>query len=230
MSDQFNEISDEMTLNQFRDEMQHRVVKYGSRSRAVKEAVRFARRQKDPEFYRVAMDKVHAQEQYRREVEGPSRWERIMDFLNMGSLREVIVVLMLVGVTCASIEMFRGSSRGSDAQAAVDIDRLASRLGFDLDAPAVQVRQAAAGHALPASAAKPNTKVPPAASSATRAAGPAAETALEERLAARLEKTLAASSVKREAVQAAVQELLLSDEFVGRLATAIQGRLKQESK
>ena len=94
----------ETSIETFRDEMQHRVVKYPLRSRPVKEALRYAKSHEDPAFHRVASDKIHAQKQFEREMFGPGKFERITDFLTLGSLREVFVMMLLVVCGIAGVE------------------------------------------------------------------------------------------------------------------------------
>ena len=129
------ELNKDTTIDQFRDEMQRRIVKYHPSSRPVREAVRFARRHEDPAYYRIAVDKVTAQKQYRREVFGPSRLEKALDLLNFGAPREVIVTLLLivVGVACVEALKYFSSPPEGPVYSELDIDALADRLGIRID-------------------------------------------------------------------------------------------------
>lgn len=135
-------IDAETTLEQFREEMQHRVVKYPLNSRPVKEALRFAKTHEDPAFYRIASDKIHAQRQFQRELYGPGRFERLVDFMALGSLREVVVTLVLVAIGVAGLDGVRRWSRPEPIESAVanlDLDTLAKRLGIALETNRLQV-------------------------------------------------------------------------------------------
>jgi hypothetical protein len=125
-------LNTETTVDQFRDEMQHRVVKYPLNSRPVKEALQFAKKHEDPAFYRVASDKVHAQRQFQRELYGPGKLERLVDFFTLGSLREVVVTLILVVLVLLAFDSTESLLSGDPAQAygEVDVDVLAERMGF----------------------------------------------------------------------------------------------------
>lgn len=130
-------LDDTTTIDQFREEMQHRVVKYALNSRPVKEALRFAKRHDDPAFYRIAADKIHAQRQFQRELYGPSRMERLVDFIALGSLREVVLTLVLVGggvVGLDVVKRFMLKEPDSELYANMDVDELATRLGIALEA------------------------------------------------------------------------------------------------
>lgn len=128
-------LTKETTFGQFREEMQHRVVKYPLNSRPVKEALRFAKKHKDPAFYRVASDKIHAQRQFQRELHGPGRVERLVDFVSLGSLREVVITLLLVSAGVMSLEGGKRflSPPDQELYEHMDIDELASALGVALD-------------------------------------------------------------------------------------------------
>lgn len=159
-------LDNDITLQQFREEMQHRVVKFPLNSRPVKDAMRFARQHTDPAFYRVAADKVHAQRQFRRELYGPSRWERVVDFVSLGSLREVILTLMLVGGGVASLETGRyllHADPDAALYANMDVDELATRLGIALEQQTEQTeRDGQGGEAVgPAADGGPKVTAPP---------------------------------------------------------------------
>jgi hypothetical protein len=215
------ELSDDLTLPQFRREMQHRVVKYRLNSRPVREALLFAKRHPDPQFYRVATDKINAQRQFQREVNGPGKLELLVDLLRAGSLREVLLTLALVVAACVAIEYVRAPARSAGAAASIDLDRLARRLGYDLEsAPSVSRRptDGAASRAAPL-AADPSQRAPVAA--ASPAAAPGAEAGLEEQIVERLRQALGDSHSSEE-IKAALNELLMSGEFVDQLAAKIQ--------
>lgn len=129
-------LSPEMTLEQFCDEMQHRVVRHPVGSRAVREAMQFARQQQNPEYYRIAADKIHAQRQFQREMFGPSRLERILEFFSMGSLREIGVTVALIVAGVSGVEVARRWFAVPPEQEAIlkmDVDELADRLGLLLE-------------------------------------------------------------------------------------------------
>ena len=201
MADNLLTFDEHTTVTQFRDEFQHRIVKYPIHSRPVKEARRFARRHTNPEFHRIAEDKVHAQAQHRRELNGPSRWERAVDFLNGGSLREIGVTLALVTVACLGIETTRawfGARRAPAQVSDAEVERLAKRMGFYL---VDQVCQS-----------PPPKTAPPA----------------PERIAAASEE---ADRLLAETIQAAVDEALAKarlDEAVSRHLERQLGELKAE--
>jgi hypothetical protein len=126
-------LSPEMSLEQFCDEMQHRVVRHPIGSRVVREAVQFARQQKNTEFYRIAADKVHAQRQFQREMFGPTRLERILEFCSMGSLREIGITVALIVAGVSGVEVARRSFAvppEHEAISRMDVDELADRLGL----------------------------------------------------------------------------------------------------
>ena len=125
-------LNDDLNVDQFREEMQHRVVRYPLLSRPVKEAVRFAKRHSDPAFYRIASDKVHAQRQFQRELYGPSRMERLVDFLSLGSLKEVGVMLMLVVGGVVGLDFAKRAMHGhpdEDLYAQMDVDAASRSTG-----------------------------------------------------------------------------------------------------
>lgn len=126
-------LDNDMSLAEFRDEMQHRVVKYPLRSKAVREAVRFARRNPDTDFYRVAIDKIDAQKQFHHRRYGPSWPQRVADFLG-GTPREAAVPLLVVVVALLGMRL-TGVWRSDEAEmvANIDVDRLAERMGFYID-------------------------------------------------------------------------------------------------
>ena len=128
-------LTSELSLEQFREEMQHRVVRYPLRSRPVKEAVRFAKGHEDPAFYRIASDKIHAQRQFQRELHGPSRLERLVDFFTLGSLKEVVVTLLLVAAGVVGLDVAQRvmSDPDQEMMAKMDVDALAARLGLALE-------------------------------------------------------------------------------------------------
>lgn len=134
----------DMTIPQFRDHMQMLVIKYHPRSRIVKEAVRFARLREDPTYYRIAIEKVHAQEQFRREAFGPTWGEWVSELLNVTSMRDVAFTLVLVAVAIGGIELVksRWNQRPYPATADVDVERLAERMGFyindEVKAPTIE--------------------------------------------------------------------------------------------
>ena len=137
-------IDPNINFEQFSAEMQHRVVKYPLHSLAVREALKFARKHKDPDFYRIAANKVHSQRQFQRELYGPSKWERFVDYFSLGSLREVVVMLVLVVAGIMGIEATQGLFSTASSSASfenMDVDELARRLGFVLDAQQIE-RQA----------------------------------------------------------------------------------------
>jgi hypothetical protein len=123
-------LTPDMTLDDFRDEMQHRVVKYSLRSKQNREAMRFARRHRNRDFYRVAIDKYNARKQYEHELYGPSRLDRLFDLLN-GTPRDVALTLLMVVVVLVSLH-FGGSwlMAEPDLGETIDVDRLAKRMGF----------------------------------------------------------------------------------------------------
>ncbi|WP_040769310.1 hypothetical protein [Novipirellula maiorica] len=128
-------ITSELSLEEFREEMQHRVVKYPLNSRPVKEALRFAKTHEDPAFYRIASDKIHAQRQFQRELYGPGRLERLVDFFAFGSLKEVVVTLLLVGSGVVGLDVAKRTMRGDpdeEIYAHMDVNALADRLGLAL--------------------------------------------------------------------------------------------------
>jgi hypothetical protein len=117
--------------------MQHRVVRYSLRSIAVRSAIRFARKHENPDFYRVAMNKVHAQKLFQRELNGPGMFEKLFDYFSLGSLREVVMTLMLVGLAVFGIDAgrkyFNANDRRSTSFDAIEVDQLAKRLGLLLE-------------------------------------------------------------------------------------------------
>lgn len=134
----------ETTLEQFREEMQHRVVKYPLNSRPVKEALRFAKKHEDPAFYRIASDKIHAQRQFQRELYGPGRLERLIDFVSLGSLREVVVTLVLVAGGVVGLDVARRALQPApvdDLYAHMDVEKLAEQLGLALETSRVVEQQ-----------------------------------------------------------------------------------------
>jgi hypothetical protein len=130
-------IEPQISLDEFCSEMQHRVVRYSLRSIAVRSAIRFARKHENPEFYRVAMNKVHAQKLFQRELNGPGMLEKLFDYFSLGSLREVVVTLMLVGLAVFGIDAGRKylntNDRGSTSFDSMEVDQLAKRLGLLLE-------------------------------------------------------------------------------------------------
>ena len=147
-------LDDASTLDQFRKEMQHRVVKYPLNSRPVKEALRFAKQRQDPAFYRIATDKIHAQRQFQREMFGPTRMEQAVEFFTLGSLREVIVTLLLVGSGVLVFDGFKrlfGSAPVDRSIADMDVDQLADKLGIVLESKGALIE--------PPSEEKPQTPV-----------------------------------------------------------------------
>lgn len=125
-----------ISLEEFCTEMQHRVIRYSLRSLAVRQALRFARKHDNPEFYRVATNKIHAQRQFQREMNGPSFFERAFDYFSLGSLREVVVTLLLVGLAVFGIDAGRKFLNRSDRSTTfeqMDVDQLAKRLGILLE-------------------------------------------------------------------------------------------------
>ncbi|MFC1597129.1 hypothetical protein ACFL5Q_04210 [Planctomycetota bacterium] len=116
----------------FRDEMQHRVVKHGPRSKPVREAIGFARRHEDPEFYHIAMEKTNAQKQYLRETYGPTPLERVVDFIRLGSPREILVTLILVFLVLFVFDSTESWMSDGPVQAfdELDVDVLAERMGL----------------------------------------------------------------------------------------------------
>jgi hypothetical protein len=129
-------IDTNITLDDFKSEMQHRVVRYSPRSMAVRQALRFARQHKDPEFFRVATNKILAQKQFHREMYGPGWFERIFDYFSLGSLREVVVTVLLVGLGVLGIDYGKrmiGQISPPSQLERMEIDQLAKRLGFQVD-------------------------------------------------------------------------------------------------
>ena len=129
-------LNTDTTLDQFRDEMQHRVVKYPLNSRPVKEALRFAKKHEDAAFYRIASDKIHAQRQFQRELYGPSKLERVVDFVSLGSLREVVITLLLVAGGVVGLDVAKYVMRpdpDEDMYSQVDVEELATQLGLALE-------------------------------------------------------------------------------------------------
>ncbi len=129
-------IDPNISLDDFKAEMQHRVVRYSTRSMAVRQALRFARKNKDPEFYRVATNKILAQKQFHREVYGPGWFERLFDYFSLGSLREVVVTVLLVGLGVLGIDYGKrmiGQISPPSKLERMEIDQLAKRLGFHVD-------------------------------------------------------------------------------------------------
>jgi hypothetical protein len=123
-------LTDTISIDEFREEMQHRVVKYPLSSRQVREGMRFAKQHSNPEFFRVALDKVDAQKEFQHERDGLSRLDRLLSVLG-GLPREVAVTLFFVVVVLVSLH-YSGSwlmaEPNPDAQ--VDVERLAQRMGF----------------------------------------------------------------------------------------------------
>ncbi len=120
-----------MSLEEFRDEMQVRAFKHNERSQPVREAIRFARQHSDPAFYRVAVDKVIAQEQYRHETYGPSRWQRFVDFLS-GAPKDAAMTLCVIAAVLAGLSFMRSRllEPVGDTVSDSDVDRLAERMGL----------------------------------------------------------------------------------------------------
>ncbi|MFO1063085.1 MAG: hypothetical protein U0892_04330 [Pirellulales bacterium] len=130
-------IDPNISLEDFKAEMQHRVVRYSPRSLAVKHALRFARKHQDPEFYRVATNKVLAQKQFAREMYGPGLFERLFDYLSLGSLREVVVTVMLVGLGILGIDVGKRAiqqfSPPPSRLEGMEVEQLAKQLGIELE-------------------------------------------------------------------------------------------------
>jgi hypothetical protein len=129
-------INPDISLDDFCAEMQHRVIRYSLRSLTVRQALRFARKHDNPEFYRVATNKIHAQRQFQREMNGPGIFERVFDYFSLGSLREVVVTLLLVGLAVVGIDAGRKLLNGTQQPTAIeqmDVDQLAKRLGILLE-------------------------------------------------------------------------------------------------
>jgi hypothetical protein len=118
-----------MSLDDFRDEMQHRVVKYSLRSKEIREAVRFARQNEDANFYRVALDKIDAQKQFSHEQDGPSRMQCVLDFLG-GTPRDISLTMIVVLILLAGWKFVDGRIAEQNVPGDLDIDRLAERMGF----------------------------------------------------------------------------------------------------
>lgn len=123
--------------------MQHRVVRYPLRSLAVRRALCFARKHSNPEYYRIATNKVHTQRQFLRELNGPGLFEKLFDYFSLGSLREIVVTLMLVGLAVLGIDAGRKFLNTNDRKSSfeqMDVDQLAKRLGILLEDSATVVR------------------------------------------------------------------------------------------
>lgn len=129
-------IDPQISLDDFKSEMQHRVVRYSLRSLPVQQALRFARQHKDPEFFRVASNKIHAQRQFQREMYGPGWFERVFDYLSFGSLREVVMTVLLVGLGVLGIDAGKRAMQSfypPNGTELIDVNRLALGLGYSLN-------------------------------------------------------------------------------------------------
>lgn len=136
-------IDPNISVDEFREEMQHRVVRYPLRSLAVRRALCFARKHSNPEYYRIASNKVHTQRQFLRELNGPGLFEKLFDYFSLGSLREIVVTLMLVGLAVLGIDAGRKFLNTNDRKSSfeqMDVDQLAKRLGILLEDSATVVR------------------------------------------------------------------------------------------
>lgn len=126
-------IDPKISLDDFKAEMQHRVVRYSLRSLPVQQALRFARQHKDPEYFRVASNKIHSQRQFQREMYGPGWFERVFDYLSFGSLREVVMTVLLVGLGVLGIDVGKRAMQGflpPSTNDSVEFERLAKLLGY----------------------------------------------------------------------------------------------------
>ncbi|MEI8211027.1 MAG: hypothetical protein WCI02_02685 [Planctomycetota bacterium] len=128
-------IDPKISLDDFKAEMQHRVVRYSLRSLPVQQALRFARQHKDPEYFRVASNKIHSQRQFQREMYGPGWFERVFDYLSFGSLREVVMTVLLVGLGVLGIDVGKRAMQNffpASKPDSVEFEKLAKLLGYPL--------------------------------------------------------------------------------------------------
>lgn len=153
-------IDSQISLVDFCNEMQHRVVRYSLRSIAVRSAVRFAKNHENPEFYRVAMNKVHAQRLFQRELNGPGMFDKLFDYFSVESLREIVAMLLLVGLTVLGLDKGRKFINGFDRKVPyenMDVDQIAKRLGIQLEDSGAATRPASRTLLLASSHVKPVT-------------------------------------------------------------------------
>ena len=145
-------LANDISLAQFCEEMQYRVVKFPLNSLVVREALQFAKKHPNPELFRIATNKVLAQRQFQRELYGPGWLERVFDYLALGSLREVVTTLLLVGLTVVGIEAVKAAVAPPTLPAAVehmDVDELARRLGLALETSELPTTQMSAPRSTP---------------------------------------------------------------------------------
>ena len=96
-----------MPLDQFEEEMQVRVVRYGPRAKATKEALRFAEHHSDPAYQQIARDKIEAQEQFLSETYGPPPIEKIKSALAPFLPREVLVTVAMIATAVIGYDFVR---------------------------------------------------------------------------------------------------------------------------
>lgn len=125
---------EDMTLDQFEDEMQLRVVKFGPKSRAAREALQFARLQSDPNFFRVASDKINAQTQFLRETYGPSKLETFYLAARPFFPKEVVMTVLLLSASIIGYDLIRTAlaPANPNAIAPLDIDELSRRMSVEI--------------------------------------------------------------------------------------------------
>ncbi len=118
-----------MTLDEFRDEMQHLVMTQKLNSKPVKEALRFARQQKDPAFLRIAANKLEAQKQFLHEEFGPSTWQKAWDFLQGApkEMAQTVLVVAVVLLTVKSLGWF-GNPPSTDSRVEFNVDRITQQM------------------------------------------------------------------------------------------------------
>ena len=125
-----------MSLEQFEDEMQVRVVKYGPKSRPTKQALHFAKQQADPSFFQIATDKINAQIQFLRETYGPSRIEQFLIALRSCFPREVLVTVCLLLSAIIGYDLLSGhfvsKTPKHQSQVPFDVDELSRRMSVEL--------------------------------------------------------------------------------------------------
>lgn len=124
-----------MTLEQFEEEMQVRVVKYGHKSKAAKEALRFAKQQADPGFFQIAADKVNAQKQFLSETYGPSKFELLCQTLRPFFPKEVVMTVLLLSSAIIGYDFVRDAIQVKEPTnkfPSLDIDELSRRMSLEI--------------------------------------------------------------------------------------------------
>lgn len=121
----------EISKNEFKREMQVRACKFGERDKPVREALVFARQHPDPEFYRIAMDKIDAQKQFKHELLGPSRWQKLKDQLS-GVPKDLVGTALLVIALFGGLNLLRSQffDRPTAPISDQEVERLAKRMGL----------------------------------------------------------------------------------------------------